>query len=125
LVRRSADYCNAQLVYYTFVESYGKEVHGSLGDVAANRLSLWQSTGKQLLRLSPICTSSATDKDNDKRHRAAIVIERKVWEIAAIGDLRWMDRLHQRRYRGRGGCVRGVVVEAFGFALDAVRAKTP
>ena len=51
------------------------------------------------------------------------MIERKVWEIAAIGDLRWRDQLHQRRYRGRGGCVRGVVVEAFEFALDAVRRK--
>src|SRR6516225_11272095 len=64
-----------------------------------------------------------TDKDNDKRQRAAIMIERKVREIAAIGDLRWRDQLHQRRYRGRGGCVCGVVVEAFEFALDAVRRK--
>src|SRR5262245_5155021 len=82
--------------------------------VAANRPSLWQSTGKQRLRLSP--TVRPTDKDNNKRQRAAIMIERKVWEIAAIGDLRWRDQLHQRRYHGRGGCVCGVVVEAFEFA---------
>ena len=33
------DYCNAQLVYYTLVESCLKEVHCSSGNVAENRLS--------------------------------------------------------------------------------------
>src|SRR5262249_56626087 len=91
-----------------------------IGNVAANRLSLWQSTGKQRLRLSPICTSSANGQGQRQappgRHRDRT-------EIAAIGDLRWRDQLHQRHYRGRGGCVRGVVVEAFEFALDAVRRR--
>src|SRR6516162_5246353 len=64
LVRRSADYCNAQLVYYALVESYGKE---ALGNVAANRLiiSRWQSTGKRRLRLSPIC---APVRDHGAKH---------------------------------------------------------
>src|SRR5215472_15021924 len=35
-----------KLVYYTLVESYGKE---ALRNVAANRLSQWQSTGKRRL----------------------------------------------------------------------------
>jgi hypothetical protein len=31
LLHRSTRYCNAQLVYYTLVESWRKEVHGSSG----------------------------------------------------------------------------------------------
>ena len=77
MVRRSADYCNAQLVYYTLVESYGKELHYSSGNVAANRLSQWQSTGKRRFSqaVAYLRTSSANagpGKDNDKRQRDAI-----------------------------------------------------
>jgi len=77
LVRRSADYCNAQLVYYTLVETRCREQAKSM---AKHRKTAIEAVA--YLRTSS--ANAGPDKDNDKRPRAAIASNGLRWQLSVV-----------------------------------------